>query len=387
MTALTGNYNHYYYLYTFLIFHLKGLATDHNFNYHLAMQYKIYIPFIFIFIFFITACGRGGFNSKDMALVQEIFEINGYDTKDINFVDSTIAYWDDKTYRLRALHIPNQFSIKKFPPSLSELDALETLDIGGRNIVVIGNEICTIPNLRSIEFRAPDLEQLPSEIGRLNTLVNFKIDKTKVTSLPESFSRLDKLATVVIVGEALTDLPEPIFTLKGLKKIEAELSKTEPVIINPRLGDIMTLESISLSGMILGLPKELHRLKNLKQLIVFGGENNESTPPFIFPAELYDLKKLEELQLYGCGLHDLPVGISKMESLKVLVLNSNYLKALPDDIYAMDRWVVNHTEEYYFSIYFNYICKVTPAQGVWLLKSDAYGRTSKSSWPVSQFCN
>lgn len=350
------------------------------------MKHKIFTFVFLIFIIFITASCNLGPHAGDMAVVKEIFEINGYDTKNIKFAASPFTYWNHKTQRLRILYIPGQFTINKFPKSVSTLDSLERLSISSKKIVSIGNEICSIPALRSLELGAPDLEQLPSEIGRLSSLVRFKLNKTKVTSLPESFSRLDKLENLVLFGRNLTSLPEPVFGLKGLKKLEIEFSETQPVHIDSRLGNMKTLESISLVGLITNLPKELQKLNNLKQLIVFGGEFDESTPPFFFPAELYNLKKLEELHLIGCALHSLPVGINKMDSLKVLTLESNFLRGLPEDIYSMERWAVNDTEEYHFSVYFNYICNVPTKQKEWLMKSDAWGRTEKR-WPVNQFCH
>jgi hypothetical protein len=130
------------------------------------------------------------------------------------------------------------------PRSITELDALEVLDLRGSNMEELPSWIRTLKNLRELNLA-----------GTMN-----------LKKLPKCIGSLEKLHPLILTGSNIKALPYSIGQMKSLKILN--LSHTSQLKILPNEIFFLTkLEVLDLTcSKITSLPDYIERLQNLKIL-------------------------------------------------------------------------------------------------------------------------
>lgn len=188
--------------------------------------------------------------------------------------------------------------------------------------------------------------------GNLTKLVlNYNRFKTL---LPGMFDSLEQLETLQMKGNILSDLPPYLFlNLHNLQVLDLSQNKLERVTRETFAG-LARLETLKLSyNLISNLPSDMfHNISQLAELHLEGNKISELTDGIFF--ELTELRvlnlrgnllttfsdtvfgteasNLKELNLKGNRLTELS-SLSSLTSLSNLILSSNQLSSLPEDIF------------------------------------------------------
>lgn len=96
------------------------------------------------------------------------------------------------------------------------LETVLALDLGGRDIKSLPEEISFFSNLRAINLSDNSLKFLPDSLGNLQKLETIGLDNNQLETLPDSFDNLQSLYAVDIRGNLFNSIPEPLERLKEL---------------------------------------------------------------------------------------------------------------------------------------------------------------------------
>jgi len=201
--------------------------------------------------------------------------------------------------------------LKRLPPEIGALRALEVLRLDG--------------NL---------LQDLPPEIAKLGALRVLSLKRNRLVRLP-ALDRLAKLETLDLSVNQLRALP----ALDALPALHAlELGPNPPLRRPPEFLWRMTrLTRLGLFRFPLGtIPPELARLASLTSLeIGEPGELLEHDRPI--PPAVFALARLEQLSIFGSSDARLSPDIAKLTSLRDLSLIATRIESLPQEIGALTK--------------------------------------------------
>eukprot|EP00441_Pelagodinium_beii_P038652 CAMPEP_0197635830 /NCGR_PEP_ID=MMETSP1338-20131121/11536_1 /TAXON_ID=43686 ORGANISM="Pelagodinium beii, Strain RCC1491" /NCGR_SAMPLE_ID=MMETSP1338 /ASSEMBLY_ACC=CAM_ASM_000754 /LENGTH=285 /DNA_ID=CAMNT_0043207955 /DNA_START=42 /DNA_END=896 /DNA_ORIENTATION=- len=138
-------------------------------------------------------------------------------------------------------------------------------------------------SLRTVDLTSNLLKALPDNIGGWSSLQNLQLGGNQLTALPASLGQMVALQKLVLSGNKLRALPTEISLLGKVKVLQLDDNSLGPK-----------------------LPAD-----------IFGGTLSAS---------------LEELDLTGNGLEELPTSICSQQKLTRLVLARNLLKSLPAEL-------------------------------------------------------
>jgi len=210
-----------------------------------------------------------------------------------------------------------------------------------QHLVAIPEEIGNLTNLITLNLDGSGIVSLPSGIGRLKSLKDLKICRTKnLATLPEEIGNLTNLITLSLCASGVASLPSGIGGLKSLKDLN--LSFTRNLVTLPEeIGHLTNLTALNLCGSrIASLPSGIGELKSLKDLQLSFMRNLVA-----LPEEIGNLTNLITLVLNGSGIAPLPSGIGGLQSLKNLYLSCTpNLVTLPEEIgnlRNLDRLTLN----------------------------------------------
>ncbi|MFX0061900.1 MAG: leucine-rich repeat domain-containing protein, partial [Candidatus Hermodarchaeota archaeon] len=162
------------------------------------------------------------------------------------------------------------------------------------------------------------LTELPSSLGRLESMQRFSVDRNKLVTLPESFGDLKLLQELNLGSNRLTSLPESFGKLNSL--VMLRLIYNQLGVLPTSLLTLTNLRVLSLAANELeSLPESFGNLTSLQELDL---RNNKLT---ILPESFGNLKSLEQLRLRDNEFTALPGSIWPLVALKTLELDSNPL--------------------------------------------------------------
>lgn len=251
------------------------------------------------------------------------------------------------------------FDLERQLQRLSTLPKLKKLDISGRGIEVIPENIGNLTHLEHLALGSNYYETLPKsliKLRKLNTLslaLTGKIGNTtpllfpteifalsnlqtlviygRLKEIPLGFSSLSKLTTLSLSIRDLQTLPDDISTLTNLKHLYLTAYGIQSFPF--ALLENSTLESLDLSGSY-GLKDDLPKIlahpamKNIKKLSLRGIASED----LVFPADLFS--NLEHLDLSNSNLKIIPQGVSTLPKLAFFDFSHNMLSSIPDWMYT-----------------------------------------------------
>ncbi|KDP22127.1 hypothetical protein JCGZ_25958 [Jatropha curcas] len=241
-------------------------------------------------------------------------------------------------------------AIEELPSSIGSLSSLVKLNLEDTMIKSLPPSIGNLSSLVELNLKESSIEELPSSIGYLSSLVKLHMAVTSIEELPSSIGHLSSLVELNLEKSSLTALPLSIGGLTSLVKLN--LAVTEVKELPPSIGCLSSLVELNLSQCpSLGiLPSSIGELKCLEKLYLCGLRKLKS-----LPSGLSKLKRLQDLYLNHCtkvsklpslsgfgslrdlvlsytGIIKIPGTLGYLSSLQVLLLNGNNFMRMPASI-------------------------------------------------------
>jgi Leucine-rich repeat (LRR) protein len=263
----------------------------------------------------------------------------------------------------------NKLNTKQLFSSLSRIPKLEEVDLSDCNLSELGAEIGTMLQLKKLVLTNNPIKKVHSEVGNLTLLEELYIgtgllqkEVTPLTDLPSSLGNCKNLRKLDLRMCQLTALPSALSQLENLNYIDLSWNKliafpnifrTMPSLnyldlsynkINEFPSDIgllaMSLETLMLEAnfyapyteKINKIPPSLARCKNLKKLSL-KDQVYETLPDRFW----FDLTKLEDLNLMGALLQEIPESIENLKELRSLNVKSNEIKHIAGSIAKLTK--------------------------------------------------
>jgi len=96
---------------------------------------------------------------------------------------------------------------------MSEMRALQVLNVAGNGLPTIPPEIGQLPVLEKLYLNENSLKTLPIEIGALTSVIELNLDENQLTSLPRELGKMSTLEVLNFNQNQLNDLPDEIYML------------------------------------------------------------------------------------------------------------------------------------------------------------------------------
>lgn len=282
--------------------------------------------------------------------------------------------------KLNTLAIPN---VKKAPTTLANLKSLEHLYIYDAKMKFLPEYVLSLSNLKTLSIttnalytpatvmgiksikgisrlsnleylciaHCPGLLKIDPEIGKLKKLKYLDVSSIPAVKIPDFVGELSELETFIsfpmtISAKTKVILPASFAKLKNLKKLDVYNGNEIP-----GLESFVNLEELHCS---VGPGIDLSKLTKMKWLSVTLKKDTEIPTWFIYmenleklafwssgikkstiPEEIGNLKNLVTINLDDAGLETLPESMVKLKKLELLSIKRNALKSVPKVLMEM----------------------------------------------------
>lgn len=133
------------------------------------------------------------------------------------------------------------------------------LDLTGKNLSVLPQEILLMKNLRIIYLTSNNLTEFPKELLTLTNLEKIYLSNNKIKVVPKGIQQLAKLSTLNLTDNHIASLPPEIGRLENLSKLF--LGSNELNSIPQNLASV-PLETLDLSGNLFS-EGEVRKIKDM----------------------------------------------------------------------------------------------------------------------------
>jgi hypothetical protein len=171
-------------------------------------------------------------------------------------------------------------------PSTAQAPVAETphtetaLNLSGRELAALPDEVFTYPNLKELDLSRNHLETLPPEIGRLATLQKLILDGNRLAEMSPEIGMLVNLEELHLAENRLRSLPAEICMLPHLRHLD--LHANQLATLPDKVGELQQLRRLDLRDNHLDtLPATLSQLTALEALDLRGN-------PLPLPANILE---------------------------------------------------------------------------------------------------
>ncbi|TCR24002.1 COR domain-containing protein [Streptomyces sp. BK205] len=192
--------------------------------------------------------------------------------------------------------------LSAIPDEISQFSGLHSLNLSRNNLEIFPHGVLQLKNLRELQISRNMVRDLPPELGNLTALEGLYASRNLVSEIPVSISRLRRLRVLNVRNNRLTSLPASIFSLRDL--VELDVSENS----------------------ITALPEGLSKLSKIRNLYVSGNDLSS------LPEEIGSLSSLESLAISGNRLTELPETICRLRDLKSFWVYDNPLSVPPAEV-------------------------------------------------------
>lgn len=184
-----------------------------------------------------------------------------------------------------------------------------------------------------LQLRNYDIIRLPDEVTKFSKIEEIQLLWCYNFDWADVFNKLSKLKTLrtlEIKDYNRNTLPKEISRLKSLKEfiIQSDSSLTS---IPYEIFRLDSLQKLSISGNIGTFPKQVLKMKHLS-ILDLGSCKLKN-----IPKEISQLKTLTELNLSDNPINDLPMEISELENLETLSVVYTNIKVFPETIINLKK--------------------------------------------------
>ena len=219
--------------------------------------------------------------------------------------------------------------LERLPSEIGRLQSLEKLILGKWNkknrLTTIPKEIFQLTNLKELNISYNQITTIPDEITNLSNLTSLYLNSNKITAIPDEIANLSNLTTLDLSSNKITVIPDTIAQLANLTTLS--LSSNQITAIPDAIANLANLTSLSLdSNKITAIPNAIANLANLTSLSL---DSNKITA---IPDAIANLANLTSLYLNSNKITAIPDAIAQLSNLATLDLSDNQITAIPDEI-------------------------------------------------------
>ncbi|XP_074357077.1 TMV resistance protein N-like [Apium graveolens] len=228
--------------------------------------------------------------------------------------------------KLVKLMLYHNVNLKSLPDTICDLRSLKVLGIGGcSSLEELPIDLGNIESLTELDAYRVNVSKLPDSVGRLSKLVRLILKKSvKLESLPDTVCHMRSMEILDIGGcEKLEKLPDQLWKLTRLRELYASgasLLKNLPDVESA--GHFaLSLQKLNLSETsLMALPSSISQFPNLEEVTL------TNCGHLLFITELPP--SLKWLRAYGCTYMERLPNLSNLERLEMLDLS--YCSALTE---------------------------------------------------------
>jgi Leucine-rich repeat (LRR) protein len=216
-------------------------------------------------------------------------------------------------------------------PDLALFPSLEILDLRNDPIEEIPNSVGSLHFLRELILAGTNIHILPPTLGQVTTLTDLDLGyMNQLESLPKGLGVLGSLQSLKISRTRLQGLPEDLRAGPFAKTLDISENKSLYALPEHLFDGAQRLEEIDIHGNHLSeLPQSLSQPSALRRLNVAG--NLLTSIP-----DIVTLNRLEEVTFDGNRLTSIPCQLFTNKSIKVISLSQNMISVLPDCVKASE---------------------------------------------------
>jgi Leucine-rich repeat (LRR) protein len=209
------------------------------------------------------------------------------------------------------------------PPNLTGITALRLRQCAGSAAWAEAALEC-LPDLAALElsWADEDMESLPSSVVGCSNLQCLDLQYNSLTTLPSSISSLQRLSLLQLEENGITAFPPGFGQLGALRSLNASENKLVDVT---EVGGLGNLEQLDLSGnAIEELPGSMRTLVHAADVCL------DSNLLEKLPAGFGGMTSISRLSIKGNRLQRLPDSFTELVALQQLCLEGNQLVVLPE---------------------------------------------------------
>ena len=234
-------------------------------------------------------------------------------------------------------------NLESLPSEIGRLQSLEKLILGKfdkgnikRNrLTAIPQEIFQLTNLKELHIPYNQITVIPDAIAQLSNLTTLDINRNEITTIPDAIAQLSNLTTLVLANNKITAIPDAIAQLSNLTRLDLRYNKI--TAIPDEIAQLSNLTRLSLSrNEITTIPDAIAQLSNLTSLNLM---NNRITA---IPEVIAQLSNLTRLDLSRNRIRTIPEAIANLANLTELRLTGNQITAIPDAIAQLSNLTELH---------------------------------------------
>lgn len=217
--------------------------------------------------------------------------------------------------------------LKKLPDIHKCYPNLTYIDIGDNKFKEIPSTVLKLTKLVTLRCYQNEITKVPSKILKLTNLEQLNFFDNKIEKIRKLIA-LTKLQELNISSNPLSAFPD-VTNLKSLRRVAAFMCEIKE---RPDFSTLDSLESLNLSNnRMLEVPLFNPATQgNVIQGLNFGGNAISEIPLYIF-----QLQRLEQLDLTRNKLTVIPPEIAELKYLTALRLSVNSIKAIPPELYQL----------------------------------------------------
>jgi internalin A len=226
--------------------------------------------------------------------------------------------------------------LEGLPSEIGRLQSLEKLILGkldnkthqykGNRLTVIPQEIFQLTNLKELHIAYNQITAIPDAIAKLANLTELYLSKNQITAIPDAIAQLSNLTSLNLSNNQITAIPDAIANLANLTVLN--LSSNKITQIPDTIAQLTNLTELELfNNQITVIP---NKIANLANLTVLNLSSNEITQ---IPDTIAQLTNLTELYLTNnSNISVIPDGTFQLSKLRQLQISGNNISVIPKEI-------------------------------------------------------
>ena len=262
-------------------------------------------------------------------ILQKILDLNpantlNWDLQNITDLGTLIGVTTNAEGRIVNLELEST-ALEQLPEEIGQLNSLEEMYLGQNQITAIPDEIGQLTNLVNFDLSMNKLESLPAAIGQMANLRALGLGGNLLKILPAQIGDLSNLNVLDLKGNQLETIPLDFASLTKLRLLN--ISSNNLDLLPSVIVQLTSLTDLNLgSNKLTSLPVEIGNLTNL---ILFTVSDNMLTE---LPLEIAKSTDLQYLRLSENKLASLPIEIGLLTKLQDLYISDNELNTIPPEI-------------------------------------------------------
>jgi internalin A len=271
---------------------------------------------------------------EDVEKLKALKTLDLSSNKSLNATTSLVQI--SKISNLEKLFLNNS-GISEIPSTIGALTQIKVLDLFNNPIKKIHSSIGDCSNLEEIYLGSDffnkermELQTIPASIGNCKKMKRMQMSLCSLSELPSSFENLQKLEFLDLSWNKFSQFPIVLTKLEGLKHLDLSINTISSLPDN--FGKLsQNLETFLMAAnfntqvknKITVLPSSIATLTKLKTLSL-RDQVFETMPASFWTG----LTQLEDLNLMGGLLQEIPIEIEHLTQLKKLNVKANEIKSI-----------------------------------------------------------